>query len=73
MKFEALKEFTTILIQKPWTIFVFLTLVYGYLYWDQTDKLQGLLTEVGGLRVEQQKMNEIIKLKVQIIKLKECS
>lgn len=63
--FDKLVE---ILTNKPWAIFVVLTLVYGYGYYEQNKTLQSVNLELGGLRAEQSKMNEIIKLKVQLVK-----
>jgi len=55
-----------IVVKQPWAIFVVLSGVYGYLYYEQNQDMQVLLSEVGGLRVEQTKMHEIIKLKVEL-------
>jgi len=55
-----------LLIKTPWAIFIIFTLVFGYLYFEQNEELKDLSLEIGSLRAEQLKMNEIIKLKVQL-------
>ena len=66
--FEHLSNLVSIMVEKPWAIFIILTLTFGYLYFEQNQELKELSTEVGGLRTEQIKMNEIIKLKVELVK-----
>jgi len=68
---QGLKDLTALLASKPWAIFIVLTLVYGYLYFEQNQTLQSNNLEIGGLRAEMKKMNEIIILKVQLAQ-KEC-
>ena len=68
---QGLKDLTVLLASKPWAIFIVLTLVYGYLYFEQNQTLQSNNLEIGGLRAEMKKMNEIIILKVQLAQ-KEC-
>lgn len=55
-----------IISKNPLVAFVVLSAVFGYAYWEQNKDLNELTLEVGGLRVEQAKMNEIIKLKVEL-------
>lgn len=62
--FTGLNNLVDLLTKKPWAIFIVMSLGYGYAYYEQNKVLQKLNLEVGGLRVEQIKMNEIIKLKV---------
>ena len=59
-----------LLIKNPMSIFVILTLVYGYLYYEQNQRLQQMLLEVGGLRVEAAKMHNLIKLSVDLAEAK---
>jgi len=70
-RYEEIMDFAKIIdivVKQPWAIFVVLSGVYGYLYYEQNQDMQLLLSEVGGLRAEQTKMNEIIQLKVELVK-----
>ena len=67
MSFDKILE---ILVKNPMSVFIVLSCVFGWLYYEQNVKLQSMLTEVGGLRAEQKKMHEIIKLKVEIAESK---
>jgi hypothetical protein len=67
----AFKELVQLLSDRPWTIFIIFTLVFGYGYYDQNKELHDLNLEVGGLRSEMKNMNEIIKLKVELA-AREC-
>lgn len=69
--------FNTI-VDKPMSLFLALAMFFGFMYWTQNSRIQELLKEAGelsaeihGLRVEQQKMHEIIILKVRLAE-KEC-
>ncbi len=64
--FQALTGLVQTIAKYPWTIFVVFTLVFGYLYFDQNKQINEMNYEMGGLRTEMTKMNEIIKLKVQL-------
>lgn len=66
---SSIKDFVEFLYKNPASIFVLLSIVYGYLYFDLNSEFNVLSLEVGGLRTEQLKMNEIIRLKTQIIEL----
>lgn len=70
-KLKNLKELLEFLYKNPISVFVLLSVVFGYLYFQQNEEINKLSLEVGGLRVEQQKMNEIIFLKTKIIEM-EC-
>lgn len=61
-----------LLIKNPMSVFIILSVAFGYLYWEKDQKHDEVLTELGGLRAEQQKMSEIIKLQVQLAKA-ECN
>ena len=65
-----LEKIFNALVENPMSVFIILSMAFGYLYWEQNGRLQNMLTEVGALRAEQQKMNEIIKLKVYIAEQK---
>ena len=41
-----------LLIKNPMSVFIILSVGFGYLYYEQNQDLQGLLTEVGGLRAD---------------------
>jgi hypothetical protein len=75
---KALKELVELMANRPWIIFIVLTLAFGYAYYDQNEdideqygQINMLSLEVGGLRKEVEKMNEIIILKVALA-AKEC-
>lgn len=57
------------LYKNPFAVFIILTAVFAFLYFQQNRELNALSIELGGLRVEQQKMNEIIILKTRIIEM----
>ena len=61
-----LEKLIDLLIKNPLSVFIILSVGFGYLYYDQNQTLQSHLEELGGLRVEQVKMNDIIKLQVQL-------
>lgn len=54
------------LYKNPMAVFIVLSCVFGYLYFEQNNELRELATEVGGLRSEQEKMHEIIMLKTKL-------
>lgn len=73
------KIFETIewLYNNPLSIFIILSGVFGYFSYEQLKDKEELMrvysnqaAELEGLRVEIQKMNEIIKLKVEIAERK---
>lgn len=66
-----IKGIIELISNKPWVIFIVLSLGFGYAYWDQSSNMQKLQREIGGLHAEMQKMHEIIKLKVELAQ-KEC-
>jgi len=66
---KDLKDLVEFLYKNPLAVFVLLSIVFGYLYFIQNTEINKLSLEVGGLRTEQQKMNEIILLKTKIIEL----
>ena len=68
---KAFKELVQLITDRPWSIFVVFTLLFGYAYWDQNQTINEMSLEVGGLRAEVGKMNEIIKLKVELAE-REC-
>ncbi len=68
-KLKDTKELVEFLYKNPVSVFVLLSIVFGYLYFQQNEEITRLSLEVGGLRVEQQKMNEIIFLKTKIIEM----
>ncbi len=75
---QGLSDLVKTIAKYPWTIFVVFTLVFGYLYFDQNVTIQDMNVKMGdlkaetaGLQAEMSKMNEIIKLKVQLAE-KEC-
>lgn len=57
------------LYKNPVAVFIILSAVFGYLYFEQNKELNKLSLEVGGLRTEQIKMNEIILLKTQLAEM----
>ena len=65
----GIKDLVEFLYKNPVAIFVLLSIVFGYLYFIQNEEINKLSLEVGGLRTEQQKMNEIIILKTRIVEL----
>lgn len=65
---DWLVKLIDLLQKRPMTVFVVLSIAFGYAYWVRTARYQALLIEVGGLRKETQNMTEIIRLKVE----KEC-
>ena len=60
-----------LLADRPWTIFIVLSLGYGYAYYDQTNLLLKLEREIGGLHAEMKTMNTVIKLKAELA-AREC-
>lgn len=68
----GISKLVDVLSKKPWTIFIVFTLMFGIGYYNQNEELKEINFEVGGLRAEMGKMNEIIKLKVQLAE-KECT
>lgn len=66
----GLDKVVEMLTKNPMSVFMLLSVAFGYLYWEQNTRLQDMLTEVGMLRAEQVKMNEIIKLKVELAESK---
>ena len=58
------------LVKNPMSVFIILSAIFGYLYYEQNQRLQAMLTEVGMLRAELSKMHEIIKLKVELAESK---
>jgi len=63
MNYNAIIE---LLVKKPLSVFIILSALFGYGYYEQNQELQTMNLEIGGLRAEQTKMNEIIVLKVQV-------
>ena len=56
-------ELIKFLSEKPMAIFIVLSCLFGYGYYEQGKKMDDLLLEVGGLRATTAAMHEIIKLK----------
>lgn len=54
------------LVKYPMAIFIVISFALGYAYWEQSKNQLKLVGEVGGLRSEISKMNEIIRLKVEL-------
>jgi hypothetical protein len=77
---DSLNSLIDLLSKKPWVIFIVTTLAFGYAMYNQNIELgeghieiNNLSLEVGGLRKEVEKMNEIIVLKVALAKAnREC-
>lgn len=52
--------------ERPMTVFIILTCLFGYGYFEQSLKQEKLLLEVGGLRAQMATMQTIIELNKQI-------
>lgn len=63
-----IKELVELVTDRPWTIFLIATLALGYAYYELNASYLEMVEEVSGLRAEQVKMNEIIKLKIELAK-----
>jgi|TARA_R110000851_G_scaffold230898_10_gene383772 hypothetical protein len=63
------KDIIELLVKKPMVVFVILSALFGYGYYEQNQELQTMSVEIGGLRVEQTKMHEIIQLKIELAEL----
>jgi hypothetical protein len=56
-----LLELIKLLQEKPMTVFIVLSCLFGYGYYEQSKQINTLLLEVGGLRVQVELMHNIIK------------
>jgi hypothetical protein len=55
-----------VIAKNPMTIFLLVAIAAGYAYWEQNKRYVDIVAEVGMLRAELKKTNEIIKLKVDL-------
>lgn len=69
---DSVLAIITAIVKNPWIacllLFLLIASAAGYGYWEQNKRYIAISQEVGMLRAELKKTNEIIKLKVELVR-----